>query len=324
MSDAERIRLIDALLPQTQCGQCGHPGCRPYAEAIAAGEAINHCVPGGQATIDALSDLLQTPSLALDPEYGVAPTQRLVAFIREAECIGCTKCIQACPVDAIVGAAKRMHTVMVDECTGCDLCLAPCPVDCIDMVPGPAVPLTWHAPARIDPRSGIASLPPATPDAMQLAARARAERARQRFETHQARVARQQAQRRRPGAVATSPAPLTAGSETRPDTGPLLIAAAMARSQLRKLEKQRAALQARGADTQALDAQMPALQDAVTTAETALAAAERGDLPAGVIITADTLPASGLATDVPDAATSAQPPRSGPGRHRVRTTGEIR
>ncbi|NWB91962.1 electron transport complex subunit RsxB [Pseudomonas agarici] len=129
------IQRIDALLPQTQCGKCGHPGCKPYAEGIAQGEPINKCPPGGNETIAALASLLRVPVLELDPVRGTAPAQ--VAFIREAECIGCTKCIQACPVDAIVGAAKLMHTVIIDECTGCDLCVAPCPVDCIDMHPLP-------------------------------------------------------------------------------------------------------------------------------------------------------------------------------------------
>ncbi len=125
------IALIDALLPQTQCGECGYMGCKPYAEAIARGEAINRCPPGGDTTIAALASLLDKPIVALD---GIIKPDR-VAFIREAECIGCTKCIQACPVDAIVGAAKLMHTVIADECTGCDLCVEPCPVDCIDMLP---------------------------------------------------------------------------------------------------------------------------------------------------------------------------------------------
>lgn len=129
------IQRIDALLPQTQCGKCGHPGCKPYAEGIAQGEAINKCPPGGRETIAGLANLLQVPVIALDTERGEAPAQ--IAFIREAECIGCTKCIQACPVDAIVGAAKLMHTVIIDECTGCDLCVAPCPVDCIEMRPLP-------------------------------------------------------------------------------------------------------------------------------------------------------------------------------------------
>lgn len=130
------LQRIDALLPQTQCGKCGHPGCKPYAQGIVDGEPINKCPPGGEETIAALAELLKIPILELDISRGPAPPQ--VAFIREAECIGCTKCIQACPVDAIVGAAKLMHTVLIDECTGCDLCVAPCPVDCIEMHPLPA------------------------------------------------------------------------------------------------------------------------------------------------------------------------------------------
>ncbi|XUO84315.1 electron transport complex subunit RsxB [Halomonas sp. KM007] len=126
------VEQINALLPQTQCGQCGYPGCRPYAEAINQGDAINKCPPGGDATVVALAELLGREPAPLD---GEAPSEDRVAFIREAECIGCTKCIQACPVDAIIGAAKQMHTVIEDECTGCDLCVAPCPVDCIDMLP---------------------------------------------------------------------------------------------------------------------------------------------------------------------------------------------
>ena len=128
---------IDALLPQTQCGQCTFAGCRPYAEAIAAGSAnINQCPPGGQAGIRALARLLGREELPLDPAHGVEKPVRL-ALIDERLCIGCTKCIQACPVDAIVGAAKLMHTVIADHCTGCELCLPPCPVDCIDLVPAP-------------------------------------------------------------------------------------------------------------------------------------------------------------------------------------------
>ena len=125
---------IDELLPQTQCGQCGFAGCRPYAEAMANGAAdINLCPPGGEATIQSLADLLGVEPKPLDPEHGIEQPTR-VAIIDEDICIGCTKCIQACPVDAILGAAKQMHTVIESECTGCELCVEPCPVDCIDMV----------------------------------------------------------------------------------------------------------------------------------------------------------------------------------------------
>jgi electron transport complex protein RnfB len=133
------VERIDRLLPQTQCGQCGFPGCKPYATAIARGEAdINRCPPGGAAGVAALAELLGREPKPLDAERGVEKP-RAVALIDEALCIGCTKCIQACPVDAIVGAPKLMHTVIAAECTGCELCLPPCPVDCIAMVaPQPA------------------------------------------------------------------------------------------------------------------------------------------------------------------------------------------
>ena len=137
------VEQIDALLPQTQCGQCGYPGCKPYAQAIANGDEINKCPPGGYATIKNLADLMGVEPKPLDGDHGVEDVKK-VAYIREAECIGCTKCIQACPVDAIIGASKQMHTVIIDECTGCDLCVAPCPVDCIDMVPVKPTPQTWQ------------------------------------------------------------------------------------------------------------------------------------------------------------------------------------
>lgn len=125
---------LDALLPQTQCTKCGYPGCRPYAEAIADGRAaINQCPPGGKAGIEKLSALLGRPVIALNPANGCeAPLK--VAVIDEASCIGCTLCIQACPVDAIVGAAGKMHTVLAGNCSGCDLCVLPCPMDCIRMI----------------------------------------------------------------------------------------------------------------------------------------------------------------------------------------------
>lgn len=137
------VDQIDAILPQTQCGQCGYPGCRPYAQAIAEGDEINKCPPGGEATIKHLADLMGVEPKPLDSAHG-EEDGRKVAYIREDECIGCTKCIQACPVDAIVGASKQMHTVLIDECTGCDLCVDPCPVDCIDMVPLKPTVSSWR------------------------------------------------------------------------------------------------------------------------------------------------------------------------------------
>ena len=137
---------IDALLPQTQCTRCGYPGCRPYAEAIARGETgINHCPPGGAATIAALAKLLRREPLPLDPANG-AEGPPLLALIDEDACIGCTKCLPPCPVDAIIGARKHLHTVLAALCTGCELCVAPCPVDCITMVARPAAPDAAPAP----------------------------------------------------------------------------------------------------------------------------------------------------------------------------------
>lgn len=190
---------IDALLPQTQCTRCGYQGCRPYAEAIARGEAaINQCPPGGAATITALARLTGLPELPLNPANGVEGP-RTVAFVMEEHCIGCTKCLPACPVDAIVGAPKRMHTVIASECTGCELCIAPCPVDCIVMVPDPLA------------RGPIE------------AAEAAAFRAR--YEAHQARGARREAER------------VAELDERRAElAGPAsAVAAALARARARKL-----------------------------------------------------------------------------------------
>ncbi|MDT0496561.1 RnfABCDGE type electron transport complex subunit B [Algiphilus sp. W345] len=170
---------IDARLPQTQCTRCGYDGCRPYAEAIASGEArINQCPPGGGETIAELAAITGQPALPLDPAYGEPETQPFVALIDEARCIGCYKCIQVCPVDAIVGAPKLMHTVVEAECTGCELCLPPCPVDCIEWVP-----------RQIDPYLG----------------RERATRSRQRFELRTARLQGQSDERESKRRARTSP-----------------------------------------------------------------------------------------------------------------------
>ncbi|MDH5230075.1 MAG: electron transport complex subunit RsxB [Gammaproteobacteria bacterium] len=141
------VEKVDKLLPQTQCGQCGFPGCRPYATAIVNEEAdINQCPPGGEATIHALADLLNRDPKPLNPENG-EEQGKTVVYIDEENCIGCTLCIQACPVDAILGAAKQMHTVIESECTGCDLCIPPCPVECIHIKPIQQHWNTWAWPA---------------------------------------------------------------------------------------------------------------------------------------------------------------------------------
>lgn len=136
------IEQIDAVLPQTQCGQCGFDGCKPYATAIAEGRAdINQCPPGNNAGVQKLAAILNIAPKLHDTTYG-HPKPNAVAVIDEAQCIGCTFCLRACPVDAIVGAAKQMHTVLYEACTGCERCIAPCPMDCISMqeVPEPATP----------------------------------------------------------------------------------------------------------------------------------------------------------------------------------------
>ena len=143
------VTRIDALLPQTQCTRCGYDGCRPYAEAIAAHAVpINQCPPGGTATIAALADLLDVPARPLNPEHGIESDQATVALIDETLCIGCFKCVLVCPVDAIVGAPKFMHTVLTADCSGCELCLPPCPVNCISLVARPTTVPTPAAQAQ--------------------------------------------------------------------------------------------------------------------------------------------------------------------------------
>ncbi|EGY28804.1 electron transport complex, RnfABCDGE type, B subunit [Candidatus Regiella insecticola 5.15] len=138
------VEQIDQILPQSQCGQCGYPGCRPYAEAVSNNnEKINQCAPGGEKVMLKLAELLGIEPQPLDGDESRVNPQRKVAFIDESNCIGCTKCIQACPVDAIVGATRALHTVLPDLCTGCDLCIAPCPTDCIEMIPVTTTLANW-------------------------------------------------------------------------------------------------------------------------------------------------------------------------------------
>ncbi|HBG95629.1 MAG TPA: electron transport complex subunit RsxB [Chromatiaceae bacterium] len=135
---------VDTLLPQSQCGQCGYPGCRPYADAVASGEAeINQCAPGGQAAMLGMAELLGREPVELGD---AVEKPKSVAVIDEQLCIGCTKCLQCCPVDAIVGAAKQLHGIIASECTGCELCTEPCPVNCVRMVPIPQTIGTWKWP----------------------------------------------------------------------------------------------------------------------------------------------------------------------------------
>jgi len=227
-AQSAQIHAIDALLPQTQCGKCGHDGCLPYAKALAKGAPINQCPPGGQATVRQLAELLQVPELPLAEAQ--PPAQ--VAWIREDECIGCTKCIQACPVDAIVGAAKWMHTVIADECSGCELCLAPCPVDCIDLLPLAAEQAAVQ--------------------------RGRAGQFRRRWQARQTRLAQQRVEKKGRAVVSVKVTPPT-------DSKRLKIEVNMTRATLAKAEKQLARY-----GTEALQAQVEQLRQALATAERAL------------------------------------------------------
>lgn len=219
---AERRPLadrIDAVLPQTQCGQCGYASCRPYAEALAAGKAdINQCPPGGEAGIRMLARLLHTPPKPLDKSHGVYK-EPAVARIDEQACIGCTLCIQACPVDAILGAAKQMHTVIEAECTGCELCLPPCPVDCIEMLP--------------------VVLPSGGPIARRVQQRRRADLARHRYQARTHRLEAEQRERSERRARKQTPPAAPSGEDPRKAA----IRAAVERTRTRKEALRRGAAQ---------------------------------------------------------------------------------
>jgi len=217
--DALAVR-IDAALPQTQCTQCGYDGCLPYARAIARGDApINRCPPGGDAGIAALAGLLGQPVIALDRSCG-EPGPLTVAVIDERHCIGCTLCIKACPVDAIAGANKRMHTVIPDWCTGCGLCVQPCPVDCIAMTPA--------LPARDWTRADA--------DAARHRHHARAARLQEREQNAQARLAA------RFGVVSATRTPAASLTDTASNADnnakQAVIAAALARARARRAQQQ--------------------------------------------------------------------------------------
>lgn len=215
--DALTVR-IDAILPQTQCSQCGYPGCKPYAAAIADGKAdINQCPPGGDAGARALSELLNVEYKPLNIAYGL-PKPKAIASIDESICIGCTLCLQACPVDAILGAARHMHTVIAQECTGCELCIAPCPVDCISMetIAHDAVPASGDIKKAADI-------------------------ARSRHEFHQLRIARERRERaqQRAQKIATAKAAASSGEMSPAEAAKkAAIAAAIERVRMQKASVQ--------------------------------------------------------------------------------------
>ncbi len=226
--DTQRIEAIDAMLPQTQCTRCGYPDCRAYATAIVCEQAsYDQCSPGGQAGVRRLAQFLGKPEIPLNPAYG-SESPPTTAVIDEQRCIGCTLCIQACPVDAIVGSAKRMHTILTAYCTGCDLCLPPCPVDCIDMTG-----LTGLAAAG---NNAAAQLLRMSGDDLAAVAR-------RRYETHQSRNARERdASARRLKAKsdtdATTPGQVSQAQTS--DRKKAIIAAALARARTRRAESDRA------------------------------------------------------------------------------------
>ena len=231
--DTQLIQAIDTLLPQTQCTSCGYPDCRAYATAIAREQAsYDQCPPGGQAGVRRIAEFLGKPEIPLNPEYG-QESPRTTAVIDEQRCIGCKLCIQACPVDAIMGSAKRMHTVLTAYCTGCDLCLPPCPVDCIEMVQ--LSDLAARGNGAADQLLGLSIDDVATV-------------ARRRYEAHQLRIEREageREQRLKAKSNAESPETGQASLAADKDRKKAIISAALARARAHRAETDRARRKAR-------------------------------------------------------------------------------
>ncbi|AOJ02500.1 MULTISPECIES: electron transport complex subunit RsxB [Burkholderia] len=250
MTDSKTLAdRIEDLLPQTQCTKCGYEGCRPYAEAIAAGTAgYDQCPPGGVEGVARLAKLLGKPVIPLNPEHGVE-RPRPVAFIDEQLCIGCTLCMQACPVDAIVGAPKQMHTIVAELCTGCDLCVPPCPVDCIAMIPVTGETTGWDAWSQQQA------------DAARTRHDARLARQTREREAAEARAAARRAASAAAAAPAV-PAPATAAADDPEAKKRAIIAAALERARKKKEE-----LAAQGAGPKNTEGVSAAVQAQIEAAE---------------------------------------------------------
>jgi Na+-translocating ferredoxin:NAD+ oxidoreductase subunit B len=291
----DRVTLADRiedLLPQTQCTKCGYAGCRPYAEAVAQGQAgYNQCPPGGAQGVARLAALLGKPAIALNPANG-EERPRPLAVIDETLCIGCTLCLQACPVDAIVGAPKLMHTVVAELCTGCDLCVEPCPVDCIDMIPVTGERTGWDA--WSEPQAG--------------AARARHERRAARLERERAAAHARAAARRAEAAGASAAAPSLPAADDEAAKKRAIIQAALERARQKK-----EALAAQGLGPKNVDNVSPDVQTQIDAAEArrrALAAADargggHGEAPASPNASGqEPEPAGSRSSDKPGASAS--------------------
>ncbi|AGK47003.1 MULTISPECIES: electron transport complex subunit RsxB [Burkholderia] len=256
MTDSKTLAdRIEDLLPQTQCTKCGYDGCRPYAEAIAAGTAgYDQCPPGGAEGVARLAKLLGKPVIPLNPEHGVERA-RPVAFIDEQLCIGCTLCMQACPVDAIVGAPKQMHTIVAELCTGCDLCVPPCPVDCIAMIPVTGEQTGWDAWSQQQA------------DAARARHDARLARQKREREAAEARAAARRAASAAAAATAPTTAPAAAEPAAPADDDPQAKKRAIIAAALERARKKKEELAAQGAGPKNTEGVSAAVQAQIDAAE---------------------------------------------------------